>query len=52
VYEKGLLRPLEPLELAEQQRVSLTVTYLPLDPANAWIQGSNLSRPWKTRGTR
>jgi predicted DNA-binding antitoxin AbrB/MazE fold protein len=25
VYEKGLLRPLEPLGLAESQRVSLTI---------------------------
>lgn len=29
VYENGLLRPLEPLRLAERQRVSLTIDETP-----------------------
>lgn len=31
VYEKGVLRPLEPLELKESQRVSITVSDTPED---------------------
>lgn len=41
VYEHGVLRPLEPLQLAEHQRVRLTVderlaplTWQPLEPMN------------------
>ena len=37
VYENGVLRPLEPLDLAERQQVSLTLTDLSVEPANAWI---------------
>ena len=31
IYEKGVFRPLEPLEIPEHQRVELTVTKLELD---------------------
>ena len=43
VYERGVLRPLEPLDLAEQQRVNVTVTDLPPDPADAWIDHEYLA---------
>ena len=32
VYEKGVLRPLEPLSLAEHQHVKVTVSPIPSDP--------------------
>lgn len=31
VYEKGVLRPLEPLDLQESQRVSITISDTPED---------------------
>jgi predicted DNA-binding antitoxin AbrB/MazE fold protein len=34
VYEKGVLRPLEPLALAESQRVSLTMEEADVDMAD------------------
>ena len=37
VYENGVLRPLEPLTLSEHQQVSVTVSELSGDPADAWI---------------
>jgi predicted DNA-binding antitoxin AbrB/MazE fold protein len=37
VYEDGVLRPLEPLPLAEHQQVKVTVSDVSVDPADAWI---------------
>jgi predicted DNA-binding antitoxin AbrB/MazE fold protein len=37
VYENGLLRPSEPLPLSEHQRVSVTVSDVTPDPADAWL---------------
>ena len=37
VYEKGMLRPLEPLPLAEHQHVKVTVSELSDDPLGAMI---------------
>ena len=37
VYEDGLLCPSEPLPLREHQRISITVSDTPTDPANAWL---------------
>ena len=37
VYENGMLRPSEPLPLAEHQRVSVTVSDTAGDPASAWL---------------
>jgi predicted DNA-binding antitoxin AbrB/MazE fold protein len=34
IYENGLLRPLEPLTLTEQQRVSVTIE---ADNGDAWL---------------
>jgi predicted DNA-binding antitoxin AbrB/MazE fold protein len=39
VYERGVLRPLSPLPLAEAQRVSLTISELAAGPSR---QDSNL----------
>jgi predicted DNA-binding antitoxin AbrB/MazE fold protein len=38
IYENGVLRPLEPLDLPEHQRVDLVIT--PLHPTSA------VSEPW------
>ncbi|MGH9783978.1 MAG: antitoxin family protein [Terriglobia bacterium] len=37
VYEKGMLRPLEPLPLAEHQHVKVTVSEISGDPVVAMI---------------
>ena len=37
VYEKGMLRPLEPLPLAEHQHVKVTVSEMPGDPLASLI---------------
>jgi predicted DNA-binding antitoxin AbrB/MazE fold protein len=37
VYENGMLRPLEPLQLQENQHVTLTVSEPSVDPADAWL---------------
>jgi predicted DNA-binding antitoxin AbrB/MazE fold protein len=37
VYENGILRPLEPLPLKENQRVSVTVSDVFEDRADAWL---------------
>lgn len=35
IYENGVLRPLEPLHLRERQRVLVTLSELPPQPADA-----------------
>jgi len=37
VYENGMLRPLEPLPLAEHQHVKVTVSEIPGDPLESMI---------------
>jgi len=38
VYENGVLRPLEPLDLREHQRVSVIVSPVPLAPSDEeWL---------------
>jgi predicted DNA-binding antitoxin AbrB/MazE fold protein len=37
VYENGMLRPLEPLSLKEQQHVTVTISDVPIERADAWI---------------
>ena len=37
IYENGVLRPLEPLDLRESQQVSVTISDLPADLAYAWL---------------
>ena len=37
VYENGMLRPLEPLPLAEHQHVKVTVSEIPGDPLASMI---------------
>ena len=39
VYENGMLRPLEPLPLAEHQHVRVTVSEIPGDPLVSMIDG-------------
>jgi predicted DNA-binding antitoxin AbrB/MazE fold protein len=43
IYENGTLRPLEPLSLQEQQRVSLTIIESEPDPADAWLDHEYLA---------
>ena len=41
IYEGGLLRPLQPLALAEHSRVRVSVESLPDDPErSAWLRQS------------
>lgn len=42
VYEKGMLRPLEPLLLAEHQHVKVTVSEIPGDPLASMMDRSFL----------
>jgi len=44
VYENGLLRPLEPLPLAEQQHVQVIVSDYPPDTLTSLIDSSFLER--------
>ena len=37
IYENGVLRPLQPLQLKESERVHLSVSVEPLDPADDLI---------------
>jgi predicted DNA-binding antitoxin AbrB/MazE fold protein len=37
VFENGILRPLEPLQLKEHQHVSVTVSDVSDDRADAWL---------------
>jgi len=37
IYEDGVLRPLEPLPLAEHQQVRVTVSDVSADRADPWI---------------
>lgn len=37
VYEKGVLRPLEPLDLLENQRIAVTLQEPSNDPLDQWI---------------
>lgn len=39
VFENGLLRPLEPLSLAEQQRVHVTITDADVEPPEKIVHG-------------
>jgi len=40
VYENGVLRPLDPLELAEHQRVTVTVTESTKPPAHTQLDST------------
>ncbi len=40
VYERGVLRPLEPLPLAEHQQVMVTVS----EPADRWLDHEYMER--------
>jgi predicted DNA-binding antitoxin AbrB/MazE fold protein len=44
VYENGLLRPLEPLPLVEQQHVQVTISDLPPDSLASMIDHSFLEK--------
>ncbi len=44
IYEKGVLRPLEPLPLDEHQRVSVTISDVPADPAAAFLDHEYLAK--------
>ena len=37
MYEKGILRPLEPLDLEESQQVAVTITDSAVDISEAWL---------------
>jgi predicted DNA-binding antitoxin AbrB/MazE fold protein len=43
VYENGVLRPLEPLDLQEHQQVTLTVAEISDDPLDAYIDHEYLA---------
>lgn len=37
IYENGVLRPLEPLELSERQRVAISVVESPTPGIDSWL---------------
>ena len=47
VYENGMLRPLEPLPLAEHQHVKVTVSEVPTDTLASMIDQTFLERARK-----
>jgi predicted DNA-binding antitoxin AbrB/MazE fold protein len=46
VYEKGVLRPLEPLDLREQQLVNVTITDEAPEPAPSYPPGFTTPEEW------
>jgi predicted DNA-binding antitoxin AbrB/MazE fold protein len=46
VYEKGVLRPLEPLDLPEQQLVNVTITDEAPEPAPSYPPGFSTPEEW------
>jgi predicted DNA-binding antitoxin AbrB/MazE fold protein len=46
VYEKGVLRPLEPLDLREQQVVSVTITDEAAQPAPSYPPAFSSPEEW------
>jgi predicted DNA-binding antitoxin AbrB/MazE fold protein len=46
IYEKGVLRPLEPLDLAEQQLVNVTITDETSGPAITYPPGFSSPEEW------
>ena len=47
IYEKGMLRPLEPLPLAENQHVKVMVSDIPGDPLASMIDQTFLKQAHK-----
>ncbi len=47
VYENGMLRPLEPLQLAEHQQVTITISDIADDPLASMIDHDFLERARK-----
>jgi predicted DNA-binding antitoxin AbrB/MazE fold protein len=44
VYEDGVLRPLEPVELSEHQRVTVFVAETPEELAEPWLDHEYMAR--------
>jgi predicted DNA-binding antitoxin AbrB/MazE fold protein len=46
IYEKGVLRPLEPLDLREQQRVTVAITDEAPEPTISYPPGFSSPEEW------